>query len=126
MRLKKRKSRLYRKIKRSLPLIFVLAMLWVWKSTVAVDLSRELTQLRRTRDSLIEKNKQLAVQLERYRSIAWIDSCAGYGFGMNTDMRNREFIYEDAPIDRNATGNKSNYAGLSEFWSGLVRLLRGY
>lgn|GEM_PF-1887069 len=126
MRLKKGKNRLFRKAKRLLPLIFLLALLWVWKSTVAVDLSRELTQLRRTHDSLIDKNKQLTGLLEKYRSMPWIDSCAGQGFGMNTDTRNRDYIYEDSPTEQSVAGSKRNYAGLSEFWSALVKALRGY
>ncbi len=126
MRLKKGKNRLFRKAKRFLPLIFLMAVLWVWKSTVAVDLSRELTQLRRTHDSLIDKNKQLAGLLEKYRSMPWIDSCAGQSFGMNTDTRNRDYIYEDSPTEENIAVSKRNYAGLSEIWSALVKALRGY
>lgn len=107
-------------------LTFLLAVAWVWKSTVAVKMSRELTQLRRTRDSLVAKNNQLNGQLEKFRSIAWIDSCAGVVFGMNTDMKNRQFIYEDSETKKNDVAKMTNYAELTAFWEGIVKAIRGY
>jgi len=78
-----------------IPVIFALAILWVWKSTEALSLSKELTRLERNKKEIIEQNKHLGAELDRYRSIAWIDSCVRK-YGWSYDLKQRLVLYDKA------------------------------
>ena len=81
------------------PVVFVIALLWVWKANEADKLSREYTRLERTKKSLAEKNKSLLAQLEKYRSIAWIDSKVRSNYKMTYEVKNRLVLF-DEPVKK--------------------------
>jgi len=77
-------------------IIFALAVLWVWKSTEALNLSKELTRLERTKNEIIEQNKHLRAELDKYRSIAWVDSCVRTQ-GLTYEVKERLVLF-DKPV----------------------------
>jgi len=87
-----------------IPIIFALAVLWVWKSTEALSLSKELTRLERNKKEIIEQNKHLRAELDKYRSIAWIDSRVRK-YGWSYDVKQRLVLYDKPTLkskkDRN-------------------------
>lgn len=118
---RRKKNRNYLKL--IIPGIFVLAVLWVWKSIEADRLSRELTRQERTKKVMIEKNKQLQAQLEKYRSIAWVDSCVRQKYGMTYNVKERIVLY-DLPVSPPAI-SRSFLAGLGDMLEKTVRMLIG-
>ena len=95
MRHKRKSSTLFKTFKLFIPVIFVLAILWVWKSTAAKSLAEQLTLLEIQRKTLIEDNKRLQAVLEQYRSVGWIDSRARIDYGMTYDIKNRLILFEN-------------------------------
>jgi hypothetical protein len=93
---------------------FILAVLWVWKSIEAHDLSQELTRLERTRTQLIENNKLLRAELEHYRSIAWIDNCVRSRLHMTHDVGERMMLAEE-PI-KSPKRNKNMFVSLADMF----------
>jgi hypothetical protein len=76
-----------------IPVIFTLSVLWVWKSTVALSLSKELTKLERDKTEIIEQNKHLRAELDKYHSIAWIDSCVRQ-YGWSYEVKQRMVLFD--------------------------------
>jgi len=116
---KKNKNRL----KLLIPGVFLLAVLWVWKSIEADKLSRELTSQERTKKMIIEKNKQLHAELEKYRSIAWVDSCVRQRYGMTYEVKSRIMMH-DLPVERPAIP-RSFMAGLGDMVEKAIRTMTG-
>jgi cell division protein FtsL len=93
---------------------FILAVLWVWKSIEAHDLSQELTHLKKTRTQLIENNKLLRAELERYGSIAWIDNCVRSKLHMTHDVGERMVLVEE-PV-KAPKQNKNMFVSLADIF----------
>lgn len=91
---------------------FVLAVLWVWKSIEAHNLLQQLTHLEKTKTQLIENNKHLRAELERYHSITWIDGCVRSGLQMTHDAKGRLVLVEEpAGVPRQ---NRNLFASLGD------------
>lgn len=111
-RRKKKESK--SKVFLTIALVFLLAVLWVWKSIEAHKLSRELTQLESSRKVLVENNKQLKADLARLRSISWIDNCVRNKYGMTYEVKERMVLFDKAQ-HRNRP-NRNMFANIiSEF-----------
>jgi hypothetical protein len=121
LRFKRKKSKIPFQLKLLVPIVFFLAILWVWKSTEATNLSRQLTELERTKNKMTEENKRLMAELEKYRSIAWIDSCVRSGSDMTYDIKNRLILYEKSQINIRLRSNKGLYAGVLEFLANVFK-----
>jgi cell division protein FtsB len=93
----KRKSKLFKTFKLFIPVLFILSILWVWKSTAAKGLSQQLTRAEKQKKTLIEDNKRLQAELEQYRSVGWIDSRVRTDYGMTYDIKNRMIFMENQP-----------------------------
>lgn len=93
MRSRRNKKNAQNRVLLIIPVIFALAVLWVWKSTEALSLSKELTLLERNKKEIIEQNKHLRAELDKYRSIAWIDSCVRK-YGWSYDVKQRLVLYD--------------------------------
>jgi hypothetical protein len=126
--LKKLRPRYKRKKKKNhlkliIPGIFMLAVLWVWKSIETDRLSRVLTSQERAKKVMIEKNKQLQAELEKYRSIAWVDSCVRQKYGMTYNVKQRIVLY-DLPVAHPAI-SRSFLAGLGDLLERTARTIIG-
>ncbi|MCP4583337.1 MAG: hypothetical protein GY839_17150 [candidate division Zixibacteria bacterium] len=108
-RRKKKKSN--NKIVFIIPIVFGLAILWVWKSTEAHNLSRELTRIENTKKQMIEKNKLLKAELEKYRSISWIDGCARK-YGLTYEVKERLVLFEKTT--KRPERNRNLFAGMAD------------
>jgi hypothetical protein len=98
LRHKRKSGKLFRTFKLFIPILFILSILWVWKSTAAKSLSRQLTRLENQKKTLIEDNKRLQAELEQYRSVGWIDSRVRTDYGMTYDIKNRVILLENQKI----------------------------
>jgi cell division protein FtsL len=78
-------------------LAFLLSVLWVWKSIQAHNMARELTSLENEKRRITESNKQLKADLEKLRSIAWIDSCARQ-YGMTYEVKKRLVLFDQPTV----------------------------
>jgi len=96
-----------------IPIIFGLAILWVWKSTEAHNLSRELTRVEKTKTQMIEKNKLLKAELEKYRSISWIDGCARE-YGLTYEVKERLVLFERS--GKKPERNRNLIAGMADMF----------
>ncbi len=85
--------------------IFLLAVLWVWKSIEAHKLSRELTELESARVELVENNKHLNAELSRLRSIAWVDSCVRFKYGMTYEVKERMVLFDKGQVRNRVNRN---------------------
>lgn len=124
MRYKKKSGKLFKTFKLFIPVLFILAILWVWKSTAAKSLSRELTLLEKQRKTLIEDNKRLLAELEQYRSVDWIDSRARTDYGMTSDFKNRVFLLENQQVIAKPV-RRDLYAGILESLRDIWNFLTG-
>jgi len=94
-----------------IPIIFALAVLWVWKSTVALSLSKELTKLERDKTEIIEQNKHLRAELDKYHSIAWIDRCVRQ-YGWSYEVKQRMVLF-DKPSPKSEP-NRNMFVSLAD------------
>jgi hypothetical protein len=94
-----------------IPIIFALAVLWVWKSTVALSLSKELTGLERNKKEIIEQNKRLRAELDKYHSIAWIDGCVRQ-YGWSYEVKQRVVLF-DTPAPK-LESDRSMFVSLAD------------
>ncbi|RKX18782.1 MAG: hypothetical protein DRP26_04590 [Candidatus Zixiibacteriota bacterium] len=123
MRLHHKKNRFFKQFRLIIPAIFALAIVWVWKSTMADKFSRMLTELDQTRKELIEENKRLKVKLERYSSISWIDSCACYKYGMTYNVKKRIVVFDNPKEETKK--DRSLFAGLGNVAGEILKKLKG-
>ena len=104
-----------------IPFVFILAVTWVWKANEVNNLSRELTDLERTKRVYIKQNKLLQAELEKYHSISWIDNCVRHNYGMTNNVKLwRVFI--DKPAEQHKT-DRSLFASITDFISKIFKML---
>jgi len=124
LRHNRKRNKLSKKLKIIVPALFVVAILWVWKSTTAKELSRHLTGLEQQRKTLVEDKKRLLAELEQYRSISWIDSRVRANYGMTYDIKNRLILFENQKtVPRPPSHNF--YAGILDYVRDVWRFLAG-
>ncbi len=121
MRPRRKRKKTFNRFKLVIPIAFVLAVMWVCKSNEADKLSRKLTELERTKKSIIEQHKLLHIELEKYRSIGWIDRCARQNFGMTYDVKKRIVLFDRSKEIRRQ--NRGLFASLGGFVSGIYKSL---
>jgi hypothetical protein len=121
LRFKRKKSKIPFGLKLLVPIIFLLAILWVWKSTEATNLSRQLTGLERTKNTMTEENKRLMAELAKYRSVAWIDSCVRSDSSMTYDIKNRLILFEKNQSNSRPQSSKGLYAGVLELLENVFK-----
>lgn len=124
MRHKRRSGKLTKSFRLIVPVLFLLSILWVWKSTAAKSLSKQLSNLENQKKTLIEDNKRLLAELEQYRSIGWIDSKVRNEFGMTYDIKNQVILLENQKTIKSTSMPRGFYAGvlemLGDIWDFLV------
>ena len=93
--------------------VFLLAVLWVWKSIEAHKLSRELTGLENAKNTLVENNKHLKAELEKFKSIAYVDSCVRTKYGMTYNVKQRMVLFDSSlkkpKVNRNMFADIYNF-----------------
>lgn len=124
MRFRRKRNRLFRKFAFVIPIAFTLAILWVWKSTVATELSQELTRLDQTKRSMAEQNRRMTADLEHYRSVAWVDPIVRTRLGMTYDIKNRIVLF-DNKITKPPRASKGLYASLTDNLRDVWRYITG-
>jgi hypothetical protein len=125
MRHRRKKNQLAKSFRLIVPVLFLLAILWVWKSTVARNLCRHWSSLENQKKVLIEDNKRLLAELEQYRSIGWIDSKVRQEFGMIHDTKNRMILLENQKTEKKTSVPRGFYAGVLETLNDIWRFLTG-
>jgi len=126
MRHKRRKNgQLAKTFRLIVPVLFLLAILWVWKSTTAKSLSKQLSDLEKQKKTLIEDNKRLLAELEQYRSIGWIDSKARKEFGMTYDIKDQLIMFDNQKTVKTAPLRRGFYAGVLEMLTDIWHFLLG-
>jgi hypothetical protein len=121
LRFKRKKNKIPFQFKAAVPFVFLLAIMWVWKSTAATNLSRQLTGLDRAKSDIIEENKRLSAELEKYRSISWIDTCVRFRSNMTYDVKNRLILYEKSQIMPKSESNLGLYASVLDFIGNIFK-----
>jgi hypothetical protein len=125
LRRRKKSGKLFRTFKLFIPVLFILSILWVWKSTAAKSLSRQLTRLEHQRITLIEDNKRLLAELEQYRSVGWVDSRVRNNFGMTYDIKNRVILLENPKAKISKKTNPQMFASVLGFFYDAWQFLTG-
>ena len=121
MRTNRKRKKTFNRFKLVIPIVFVLAVMWVWKSNEADKLSRRLTELERTKKNIIEQHKLLHIELEKYRSIGWIDRCARQNYRMTYNVKKRIVLF-DRPNEVQKQ-NRSLFASMGGFIGRIYRSL---
>jgi hypothetical protein len=125
LRRSRKSGKLLKTFRLFIPILFILSILWVWKSTTAKSLSRQLTSLERQKKTLIEDNKRLKAELEQYRSVGWIDSRVRADFGMTYDIKNRVILLENKKTVAPSPAMPGLYANTLEYLRDIWRFLTG-
>jgi dynactin complex subunit len=95
--------------------------MWVWKANEVNRLSRKLTELEKSRNDHVEQNRFMKAELEKYRSLAWIDPKARLEFGMTHDIKNRIVLFDQA-VGKPAK-NQSLFAGVLDFMKQVIETI---
>jgi hypothetical protein len=125
LRHKRKNGKLAKTFKLFVPVLFLLSILWVWKSTAAKSLSRQLSRLENQKTTLIEDNKRLLAELEQYRSVGWIDSKVRNEFGMTYDIKDRVIMLENQKTATTAPAPRGFYAGVLEMFRDIWCFIAG-
>lgn len=125
MRHRRKSSQIAKTFRLIVPVLFILSILWVWKSTAAKNLSRQLSNLESKKKALIEDNKRLLAELEQYRSVGWIDSKVRKEFGMTYDVKNQMILFENRKTAKTASVPRGFYAGVLETLTDIWHFIMG-
>jgi cell division protein FtsB len=117
----RKSKRNYSLLKLMIPLIFIIAVMWVWKANEVNRLSRKLTELEKRRNDHAEQNKFMKAELEKYRSLAWIEPKARLEFGMTHDIKNRIVLFDQTT--GKPAKNQSLFAGVLDFMKQVIETL---
>lgn len=113
MRSRRKKKETKSKAALIVGLAFILAVLWVWKSIEAHNMARELSNLDNEKKRIVEDNKNLKAELEKLRSIAWVDSCVRTNYGMTYGVKERMVLFDSAvekkAVSRNMFASTADY-----------------
>ncbi|MCD6161654.1 MAG: hypothetical protein J7K40_04475 [candidate division Zixibacteria bacterium] len=123
MKPRRKKKKQFVQVKLLFPVLFFLAVIWVWKSNEADRLSRQLTQLERAKKNLAEQNRRFYVELEKYRSIAWIDNCVRQNYGMTYDVKKRIVLFDKTTAKQKI--DQSLFASVGSFLERVFDSLLG-
>ena len=110
MRTRRKRKKSNIKIIPIVGLVFLRAVIWVWKSTEAHKLSRQLTELENAQKTLIEDNKLLRAELLNHRSISYIDKCVRQRYGMTYDVKERMVLIDNP--DKKSNHDRSLFVSL--------------
>ena len=125
MRHKRKSGKINKAFRLIVPVLFLLSILWVWKSTAAKSLSKQLSLLEKQKKTLIEDNKRLLAELEQYRSVGWIDSKVRNEYGMTYDIKNQVILLENQKTAKTASIPRGFYAGVLEMLGDIWHFLIG-
>jgi len=94
-RRRKKKSRF--NITFLIPILFLFAIFWVWKSGEIDKLSRRCSSLEKHKDQLQDQNKTLQIKLERLKSIAHVDKVVR-DYGLTPNVKSRTVLFDNKEV----------------------------